>query len=179
MDVAAVEPSRRGTLHPGAQRFAAGVVAEHDFVELGALRWEVNHQFQRVEAFERSEFPGNLFFREFARRIEWSAIAVAQAREMHRAFAPIKLLDLAVKVGESEFAAEGGVLFGGFVIAGNHPAFLAEWAQNFAAALQRAAEGGEVAGRDVDVRGLRHDPFQPARVAMNVTENEDAHRVRL
>jgi hypothetical protein len=83
--------------------------------------------------------------------------------------------DLAMKVEEAEALAKCACLVVTLVISRQHPYFFAERFHDFAAAIEIFAKCGEIAGRNVDIRGLCDQLFESARVTVDIAEDENLH----
>ena len=93
---------------------------------------------------------------------------------MQRAAGRVENARLAMKIEEAETLAKSFCFRVRFVIAGEDPEARGERLQDFAAAVEAAAEIREVAGGDVNIRGLGDDALEGAQVTVNVAEEEDA-----
>ena len=157
MDVPAEEIGGLLPRNPLANCGAAGVFPGRIFVQPCAGRGTMHHEVERFDSVECGEGFGDFFFGVFARSVEGRDVAVAQARPMRDSRRRFEGSQLPVKIHESQPLRKFSRGLVRFMISGKHPELLAERFENLTAALQAFAKSREVAGVDVDVRGLRHN----------------------
>jgi hypothetical protein len=85
--------------------------------------------------------------------------------------------DLTVHIGESPLGGEGSDVGGGFVVAGDDEDAIGFGLHDFAGAIEAARPTDEVSGGEVVVGVDGHEALEGAVVAVDVGEEEDAHRV--
>ena len=154
VDVAAEKIGGFGALDPGAQRGTAAMFAGCEFVELGALRREMDHEIELRNGVEACEGFRDIVFGVFAGRVERRDVAVAEAGPLRYSCWRRERAELAMKIDEAEAVAEGARVVVRFVISRQDPNTVAERFEQFAAAIEAFAERREISGGDIDVGGL-------------------------
>ena len=146
-----------------------------EFVEARALRRKMYDEVERLQIVEWRECFCNFLFCVFPRGNEGRDVAVAEAGPLCGAVFGFQCADLMMKVEETEALAKGARVVVTFVISRQDPYFFAKRFHDFATAIEILAKCGEIAGRDVDIGGLRDQLFESARVTVNIAEDQNLH----